>query len=103
MDEVLGGLLCSALRIRPNHPGGIANIQRKNNRGGLSQSGKTNVIKSDQTDWLVPIVSVKLGFFSNLQLNEPKWGTIQFNSIQFNSLFHIIKDIYISARKQENI
>ena len=26
MDEVLRGLLCSGLRIRPNHPGGIANI-----------------------------------------------------------------------------
>ena len=78
MDEVLRGLLCSALRIRPNHPGGIANIQRKNNRGGLSQSGKTNVSKSDQTDLLVPIVSVKLGLFSNLQLNEPKWGTMKF-------------------------
>ena len=26
MDEVLRGLLCSALQIRPNHPGGIANI-----------------------------------------------------------------------------
>ena len=39
---------------------------------GLSQSGKTKVIKSDQTDWIVPFVSVIL---SNLQLNEMKWGT----------------------------
>ena len=72
MDEVLR--VCSGLRIRPNHPGGIANILRKNNRGGLSQRGKIGVIKSDQTDWLVPIASVKLGLFSNLQLNEPKLG-----------------------------
>ena len=50
MDEVLRGFLCSGLRIRPNHPGGIANIKRKNNSGGVSQSGKSNVIKSDQTD-----------------------------------------------------
>jgi len=78
MDEVLRSLLCSALRIRPNHPGGITNIYRENNTGGLSQSGKIGVIKSDQNDWLVPIVSVKLGLFSNLQLNEPKWGTMKF-------------------------
>ena len=83
MDEVLRGLLCSALRIRPNHPGGIANIQRKNNRGGISQSGRTDVIKSVETDWIVPFVSVILGLFSsNLQLNEMKWETMKFKQIQ---------------------
>ena len=59
MDEVLRGLLlCSGLRVHPNHPGGIANIKRKNNGGGVSQSGKSNVIKSDQTDWIVLFVCV---------------------------------------------
>ena len=47
---------------------------------------KIDVIKSDQSDGIVPVVSVKLGLFSNLQLNEPNWG--QFNSIQFNSILY---------------
>ena len=35
-------------------------IQRKNNREGVSQGGRIDVIKSDQTDWTVPFVCVKL-------------------------------------------
>ena len=35
-------------------------IQRKNNRGGVSQWGRIDVIKSDQTDLIVPFVCVKL-------------------------------------------
>ena len=50
---------------------------------------KIDVIKSDQSDGIVPVVSVKLGLFSNLQLNEPKWGTIQFNSILYFTLWKI--------------
>ena len=48
-DEVLRGLLCNGLRIRPNHPGGIANIYRERtieemsvNEEGLTSS---NLIK----------------------------------------------------------
>ena len=86
MDEVLRGLLCSGLRIRPNHPGGIKNIWRKNNSGGLSQSGKSNVIKSDQTDWIVSFSLCENCVFSNLQLNEMKWGTTKYQGIQNNLL-----------------
>ena len=86
MDEVLRGLLCSGLRIRPNHPGGITNIWRKNNSGGVSQSGKSNVIKSDQTDWIVSFSLCENCVFSNLQLNEMKWGTTKYQGIQNNLL-----------------
>ena len=45
----------------------------------ISQSGRIDVINSDETDWIVPFVSVILGLFSsNLQLNEMKWGTMKF-------------------------
>ena len=86
MDEVLRGLLCGGLRIRPNHPGGIANIKRKNNGGGVSLSGKTNVIKSDQTDWIVYFCLCENCLFSNLQLNEMKWETTKYQGIQNNLL-----------------
>ena len=51
MDEVLRSLLCSALRIRPNHPGGIANIYRERtikevsaNEEGLTSSNQIKLI-----------------------------------------------------------
>ena len=52
--EVCGALV---LLIRPNHPGGIANIYREqNNRGDGSQSENTDVTITDKTDWTIPIL-----------------------------------------------
>ena len=42
--------------------------------------------KSDQTDWIVSFSLCENCVFSNLQLNEMKWGTTKYQGIQNNLL-----------------
>ena len=42
--------------------------------------------KSDQTDWIVSFCLCENCLFSNLHLNEMKWGTTKYQGIQNNLL-----------------
>ena len=70
----------------PKPSGWYRKYIEKVNSGGVSQSGKSNVIKSDQTDWIVSFSLFENCVFSNLQLNEMKWGTTKYQGIQNNLL-----------------
>ena len=66
----------------PPKPSGWHRKYIENNGGGVSQSGKTNVIKSDQTDWIVSFCFCENCLFSNLKLNKMTWGTTKYQGIQ---------------------
>ena len=70
MDEVLRGLLCSALRIRPNHPGGIANICLWQFRGQIGKFENLKMavplvaILAPETSYYLVVVYIELPFHS---------------------------------------
>ena len=51
----------------------------------------------------MPIASVKLGLFSNLQLNEPKWGGGGVGAMKFYVDFNEYRIIFFLAGRLINL